>query len=154
MNHHKQNTPSRVFSVLLLMSISLTGCASPPSVMPLLRITQDTLRAEAGRLNEETARDRQTIEQTRRSLEDAFVADLREQRALDPAWVNEATTVYVAVREALLAHEMTLRQERLQRADNLLAAEQATQRAIDLLEQRDQLLTDTSLARLWRRLSE
>jgi len=132
----------------------LAGCTSPPSVMPLLRITQGALHSESAQLRQDIPRDGRAIEQVRMSLDDAFAADLRQQEELSVVWVSEAMDVYIAAREALLVHELTLKQERLQREENLDVAANATQRAIDLLEQRDQLLADTSIARLWRLLDD
>jgi hypothetical protein len=54
--------------------------------------------------------------------------------------VLEATTVYVAARDAVIRHEQSLTRERDNRADNLRAAATATRRAILLIEQQDGLL--------------
>ena len=126
------------------------GCSSPPSVVPLLRVSQDTLMQEADRLHDDVTRDARAVEQTRQTLADAYAADLRTRGELDPSWVLEATIVYVAAREALAFHEMNLRQERIQRAANLELAAQATGRAVELIEQRDRLLTDRKVWELWQ----
>ncbi|MCC6681772.1 MAG: hypothetical protein IT445_12795 [Phycisphaeraceae bacterium] len=112
------------------------------------------MAAEAGRLRQDIDVDHQLVEQTRSDLADAFAADLHQQDELTSAWVIEASDVYVAAREALLVRETEAAQQKQQRADNLEAAAEATQRAIDLLQRRDQLLSDTAVARLWRLLGE
>lgn len=76
---------------------------------------------------------------------------------MTPAWVLEATTVYVAARDALIRHEQSLAQERGNRADNLRAAAAATHRAILLTEQQDGLLRGVAgeeLSRLWNGLTK
>lgn len=138
-------------SVLLLI---IAGCTAPPSVVPLLQVSRSAMVAEAGRLRQDIDTDHLAVEQTRHTLADAFATDLHQQDELTDEWVIEATDVYVAAREALLAHETEAAQQKQQRADNLEAAAEATQRAIDLLQRRDQLLSDTAVARLWRLLGE
>lgn len=133
-----------------LLLFVVVGCTTSPSVTPLLRLSHDAVTAEAARLREDVAQQRAGFDQTRNALADAYEADLRNRTALDADWVLEATTVYVAACEALLEHEAAQRQAREQRADNLDAAAEATERAAALLEQRDQLLNDTVAARLWR----
>ncbi len=138
-------------SVLLLI---ISGCTAPPSVVPLLQVSSSAMADEAERLRRDIDVDHLVVERTRTTLADAFAADLRQQDELTSAWVIEAIDVYVAAREALLARETEAAQQKQQRADNLEAAAEATQRAIDLLQRRDQLLSDTAVARLWRLLGE
>ena len=117
------------------------GCTSPPSVAPLLRVTQAALEAEASQLEADAHRDAQWIDQTRTALAQAYEADLAQTDELSVQWVRDATSVYVAAREALLQHEMNLKQQRMQRAANLRAANLATQRAQAMLEQQDALMS-------------
>lgn len=125
---------------VLLASVLLAGCSTPPSVAPLLRVTERALVEESGRLAEDAERDRVHTRQVLGSLDDAYRRDLEQAEALTPGWVLEATTVYVAARDAVIRHELTLAQERGNRADNLRAAATATRRAILLIEQQDSLL--------------
>lgn len=129
--------------------VLMGGCASPPSVTPLLRVSEAALLAEAARLNEDATRDAQWIEQARDALEQAYDADLAQTAELSPAWVREATQVYVAAREALVRHELALRQERAQRAQNLRAAAEATRRATAILQQQDALVTGLAGGDAW-----
>ena len=132
---------SRLFLwAVLLPVVLLAGCATPPSVAPLLRVTERALSEESGRLAEDAERDRAHTRQVLGSLEDAYRRDLEQVGELTPGWVLEATTVYVAARDALIRHEYSLAQERDNRADNLRAAASATRRAILLIEQQDGIL--------------
>lgn len=125
-----------------IVALGGVGCTSPPSVMPLLNATQQTLEREAERLTVDTDRDAEWIEQARLSLEHAYEADLHDVDALTPEWVGSATQVYVSAREALVRHESTLREERHRRAENLQAAAEATRRAAAMLQQQDRLWLD------------
>lgn len=134
-----------------LLATALGGCASPPSVTPLLRLAEEAVRKEALRVEADAGRDADRLEGTRRSLRDAYDADLAERGELDAAWVREATDVYVAAREALVRHELALRDERRVRAENLRLAADATERAAELLERQDDLITTaTRGAQVWR----
>lgn len=139
-------TPPRYGCLLtLILLASLTGgCASPPSVVPLLRVTEHALINEAARLNNDAARDSAHIRQTLRSLQDAYDQDLSQTNELTAGWVREATGVYVAAREAVVRHELVLAQERQAREDNLRSAAAATRRAINLIEQQDKLLNSVA----------
>lgn len=139
-------------SVLLTSVISAVGCVSPPSVAPLMRVVDRAMRAEAGAMAADAQRDAAMIAQGRAALADAYAADLARAEPPDPAWVLDATEVYVAAREALIRHELALAAERAARRERLLAASQAQQRALSLLEQQDRLITDTVGADLWRLL--
>lgn len=142
---------SIVSRAVVVCAILAGGCASAPSVAPLLRITEQALNREAARLEEDALRDAQHIRQTLRSLEDAFHQDLDQAELLTTDWVREAIGVYVAARETMLRHEHTLAAERRTRADNLQAAASATRRAIQLIEQQDRLL-DGVVGEEFRRL--
>lgn len=130
-----------ISALLLLIGIAIAaGCTSPPSVAPLLRVTERALLEESDRLGQSVERDKDYTRQTLRVLEDAYHRDLMQADELTPQWVREAISVYVAARESLLEHEMTLIREHETRAENLRDAALATQRAIALIEQQDNLL--------------
>lgn len=133
----------------LALSI-FAGCTSPPSVAPLLRISEQAMRAEVENLIADSARDRAGLDAARASIADGFDADLREQTAPTTEWIRQAAEVYAAAREELMRQELTLAQQRQTRADNLRAAAQAQHRAIELLERQDQLLTGITGVDLWR----
>ncbi len=140
-----------VFSAALVLVSLLGGCATPPSVAPLLRVTQRALLDESGRLKVDAERDTLYTRQTLRTLEDAYNQDLDQAEGLTPDWVREATSVYVTARETTISHQHALAQEYRVRADNLVAAASATQRALVLIEQQDKLL-DGAVNRDLRRL--
>lgn len=126
--------------VLMAAVASVAGCATPPSVAPLLRVTERAMLEESGRLAGDTERDRAFTRQSLGSLEDAYRRDLEQVGELTPQWVLEATAVYVAARDAVVRHEQELAREREIRADNLRAAAAAARRAILLTEQQAGLL--------------
>jgi hypothetical protein len=136
------DTPLNFLAPLVALAVSLIvgGCTSPPSVTPLLRVTERALISESARLNDDAERDSQYARQTLRSLKDAYDRDLEQADGLTADWVRDATSVYVAAREALLRNEIARAHERRQRSDNLQAAASATRRAIGLIEQQDKLL--------------
>lgn len=125
---------------VLLAVIWMAGCTSPPSVAPLLRVTERALAEESARLAEDAQRDRVYARQVLGSLEDAYRRDLEQVGELTPEWVLEATGVYVVARDAVVRNEQSLAQQRARRADNLRAAAAATRRAVLLIEQQDGLL--------------
>ena len=127
----------------------LAGCGTPPSVLPLLEVSEQTLRAEAERLEEDNQRDAQWLDQTRRALHQAYQQDLHEQGELTSTWVRDATQAYVVAREELVRHEMRLREQRARRRDNLHAAAEATHRAAAILMQQDQLITQLIDEDVW-----
>ncbi len=125
---------------MLLLAIFLGGCTTPPSVTPLLRITENALLQEAENIREDA---RHGTEQMRRSLdvlEEGFNRDLEQIEVLTPRWVREATAVYVLARETVVKHQNAMTQAHNNRAENLRAAAAATRRAIALIERRDRLL--------------
>lgn len=134
----------------LITSLILIGCGSPPSVVPLLRLANMTMQVETEHLNEDAQRQAEHFEQARQTLQRAFEADLETTEDLTTTWIREATDVYVAAREALVRHEIDIQQQHQQRGDNLQAASQALQRAVELLEQQDQLLRQTIGLDVWR----
>ncbi|MFW6336185.1 MAG: hypothetical protein ACOC3G_03560, partial [Phycisphaeraceae bacterium] len=70
--------------------MAAAGCAAPPSVTPLLRVTHAVLEDEAQRLALDAERVAHRHDRQRAELAAAFERDLRERRALDEAWVGEA----------------------------------------------------------------
>ena len=135
-------TRGKCLGGLLLYGVSLgaSGCTSPPSVTPLLQVAERAILEESQRVSLDVERDKAYTRQTLSSLEDAYNRDLSEAEALTPAWVREATHVYVVAREAVLEHETVLADERDARVENLRSAASATRRAITLLQRQDQLL--------------
>lgn len=127
---------SRTRTALLLGAAVMAagGCAAPPSVTPLLRVTHAVLEDEAQRLAADAERVAHRHERQRMDLASAFERDLRERRELDEAWVGEAVRVYVAAREAVTEQAADTREAYADRIDNLRAAVEAQERAIVLLE--------------------
>ena len=142
-----------VMAALLLFALCLTGCTSPPSVAPLLRVTHEALLAEAERVSADTDRELAYVDQHRDALSDAFDADLAAREASDGLtgqWVRDAVAGYVAARDGLAAHELAVRQRQDAREDNLRTAAEAQQRAIELIEQQDALIRRTRDLMVWR----
>lgn len=125
------------------------GCATPPSVVPLLQLVDMELQAEALRLEEESDRDAAMIGQARERLSAGFEADLEQVEFPSVEWIRSASEAYAVAREALARHEMELQDARRRRADNLRAASEAQRRAILLLTQHDQLIIQTLGIDLW-----
>ena len=142
-----RNVIGRVSGVLC--AVLLAGCASPPSVTPLLRVVGQALEEERSHLEADRRRQSAWIADQRDALRAGFDADLREQAALDATWVSEAVRVYVLAREALIEHEHAVRQELERRAGNLQLAKQAQARAIELIERQDALWRDVPDLRRW-----
>ncbi len=135
----------------VLLGAGVGGCGSPPSVLPAMRVVEATLRAEADRLEAGQAqRDGQYLQQARADLARGFGDDLRAAEALDVEWIDRATRVYVAAREALLRQELALARQREVRAENLRLAAAAQARAMAVLQQQDRLLQRTLGLDLWR----
>jgi len=137
--------------IFVLAVLMMTGCTTPPSVAPLLRITERALHEESLRIQDDTRRDSERMRGALESLEEGFNRDLEQKETLTPDWVREATTVYIAAREMVVSHQNALTQDRIIRADNLAAAASATRRAISLIEGQDRLfdgVMDEDLRRL------
>lgn len=136
----------RLFRVLrdICLLLPLCACASPPSVVPLLRVAERAIGDEQRLLGEDAIRGSHWFEQQRRVLDDAYAADLRgrPERASDPEWVLAGTEVYTAAREALLRHAWELERQSELRRDNLGTASQAIRRAAELIEKQDALFAD------------
>lgn len=136
------NAPAKHIGALLVLLITTAtiSCTSPPSVTPLLRVTERALLEESDRLSRNVERDMAYTRQSLGVLEDAYLRDLMQIDVLTPQWVHEATAVYVRARESVLEHEASLVREHEARAENLRDAAAATRRAIALTEQQDNLL--------------
>lgn len=154
---HDQARPHRWTMAATIVVTSLAffvaGCTAPPSVLPLLDASERAMALEITHLATDQERDAQWIAQTRRSLEQAYEADLAQVEVLTPQWVHDATSVYVLAREALVRHEVELLAQRQQRMDNLQAAAEAVQRARAVLQQQDRLWTDLAGVNDWKLLS-
>ena len=147
----KLRSCARAHGVVVVAALFVGGCATPPPVAPLLRVTERALQQESDRLGDDAERDGEYVRQTLQILESAYNRDLEQVESLTPDWVMEATKVYVTAREAIVRHQNQLTQERNRRADNLKSAALATRRAIALIQQQDRLLkgaVDEDLRRL------
>jgi len=120
----------------------LSACASPPSVVPLLRVADGAIDDERRLIESDAARQVQWVEQQRRSLADAYAADLHQRRVIDAQWVLTGTEAYAAARETLLRHGWELERQAELRRENLQAASRAIRRAAELIEKQDQLFAD------------
>jgi hypothetical protein len=118
----------------------LSGCASPPSVAPLMRVVETALGDEVEHVAADERRMALWYSQQRDALADAFGADLAAQSTLAPDWVSDHVRVYVAAREALAEAGVRARQQYAVRRDNLLLAAAAQRRARELIEKQDQLI--------------
>ncbi|MEM1108720.1 MAG: hypothetical protein AAGH99_08525 [Planctomycetota bacterium] len=122
-------------------SLVLAGCGTPPSVMPAMRVVEQALLKEAEHLaRADAARDRLMLDTARQHLRRGYLADLRQSETLDHGYVEDATAVYVAAREALLQQYFDLTRARQTRIDNLRVAAEAQSRAILILDNQDRLL--------------
>src|ERR1041385_1626110 len=77
-----------------LFPLALQACASPPSLLPLLRVADKAIAQESQLLDADAARSTAWLDEQRATLAAAFEADLREQTTLDPEWVLTATQAY------------------------------------------------------------
>ena len=147
----RHTPPERSAYVLAapVLSILLCGCASPPSVVPLLQLVDRELQAEAARIERGGGHDAELIELARERLATGFERDLAEKNSPSAEWVRSAAEAYATAREALASHEAELQQARQQRIDNLHAASTAQRRAILLLTQHDRLMVQTVGIDLW-----
>ncbi len=127
-------------ALVLIAALFALGCTSPPSVTPLLRVTEQALLEESNKLSRYVERDHAYTRQSLGILEDAFHRDLMQTDTLTPQWIREATAVYVTARESVLKNEATLVREHETRAKNLSDAALATRRAIAMIEKQDGLL--------------
>lgn len=119
----------------------------------LLDASRQVVLAEARHLEADQAGDRAHFEAMRRQLEQAYDADLREQATPTAQWVREATTVYVAAREALMRAELQQAADREARAELLRDAALAQQRAWELLELQQGIVEAMVPVNLWNLLN-
>lgn len=118
----------------------LAGCSSPPSLIPTLKIVQESLEREAQNIQSiSKAQDEQYFETIRQDLKDAFRQDLYATPELTPEWVEAATAVYVAANEQLWKNQISRAAQRNTRIENLRLASQAQAQAVAILEQQDRL---------------
>ncbi len=132
--HRPPRDRGNLLSATLLSLVMLLSACTSPSILPLLRATRQAVESEITYLDAERQRDDAVLTERQRALAAAFDADMTRQQTLDPQWVREAVNVYATAREALLRHDMSLQDERSQRASNLRAAVEAQDLAISLLE--------------------
>lgn len=132
-----------------LVAVMLMGCASPPSVAPLMRVVDDALNRERALLATDAQQHDRWYTQQRETLRRGFEADLRNQQAPDHKWMADHVAVYVAAREALLQAALGQRAASEQRIDNLRMASTAQRRALALIEQQDELFGHTPDLRRW-----
>jgi len=128
------------YAMMIVLILLLGGCQTPPAVMPLLTVAQRAVADEMRQVESDAAREANHFDQTRAALKSAFEADLEAQEMLSPQWVNDATSVYVAAQEQLLAHEHQLAQQRRQRLRNLETAHDAHGRIRLLLMLQDRAI--------------
>lgn len=145
----RMNTRPKIIALAAALA-SAAGCGAPPSVAPLLRVTDTALRAEAQHIDSDIARLRISADQSRAALDHGFALDLEHVESLDKLWVIEAAQGYAAAREQLALHEARAAQVYADRRDNLMAAAEAQRRALALLEQQDRLIHDVIGVDLWR----
>ncbi len=125
------------------------GCASPPSVVPLLQVVDQALVGEQDAIQTEVRRQAARSEQDRLSLDDAFEADLADQAELDHQWVADHARVYAVARESLLREQFAQQQTLATRQENLALAREAQARAVRLIQRQDQLFRDVPDLRRW-----
>ncbi len=144
----RRNETRRCVGVVAL-TLSLTGCGTPPAVTPLLRVAERAMADELAHVEADRRRDAARLEASRDALRRAFDADLETVEALTADWVRDAVGVYVIAREELAAHGAALRAERDRRAENLAVARGALDRAGALLERQDALLGEARGGGAW-----
>ena len=93
-----------------LVMLLIAGCASPPSVSPLLRISASAVEAERSHLAADLERQSQWYEQQRQMLHSGFAADLEAQIDINADWVQRGVNAYVTARELVLRDELVPRQ--------------------------------------------
>ena len=135
--------------VLVCAFVAITGCASPPSVVPLMAQVQNVLADENRLLAEDYERQQQWIDQQRQTIAAAFDADMIAREQLDIDWIRHHVAAYVAAREALSDHTTKLQQEFTVRQSNLADAALAQQKAIELIQRQDDLLERVPDLRRW-----
>ncbi len=136
-------------AIVSLALVVLAGCASPPSVTPLMRVVASTLDTEAQRVDADIEQVMRWHTAQKQALRAGFEADLASQATLEPRWVSEHVLVYVTARELLLNNRLEQVAAAEQRRTNLELAAEAQRRAIGLIEQQDALLQRVPDLRRW-----
>lgn len=140
----------RLIPAIVAISIACaTGCQSPPSVAPLIAAADGVIADERRLLSDDAMRAQAWVQQQRETLHRGFVADLSGKDEVDSGWVLDGVTAYVAAREALLRHELKLRDQSETRRENLRLAGLSIRRALGLLQRQDALFADTPDLRRW-----
>ena len=137
-----------IAAVLIIVTVT-SGCASPPSVVPLLEQVHRVLANQQQDLQQRAERDAVRLDQQRHLLQQAYETDLTVRPQLDADWVRDGTAAYVTAREALLRHELQLADQLRTRRRNLELAADAQRRAIGLIQRQDQLLERMPDLRRW-----
>ena len=129
--------------------LGLGGCASPPSVGPLIRSAGAVLEQEQKLLEGDAVRVAEAARLQRAGLDAGFESDLRTRPQLDADWVLEGAKTYVAAREVLLEHELAGRESIQVRQENLRLAGAAMRRASEVIERQDELFAGVPDVRRW-----
>lgn len=133
-----------------LVVVTVTpGCASPPSVVPLLEQVHHVLADQQQDLQQRAEQDAVRFDQQRQMLQQAYEADLTARPQLDADWVRDGTAAYVTALEAMLRHELQLTDQLRTRGRNLELAADAQRRAIRLIQRQDELLERLPDLRRW-----
>ena len=135
-------------AVLIIVTVT-SGCASPPSVVPLLEQVHHVLADQQQDLQQRAATDASRFDQQRHLLQQAYEADLTARPQLDADWVRDGTAAYVTAREAVVRHELQLADQLRTRWRNLRLAADAQRRASRLIQRQDQLLQRMPDLRRW-----
>ncbi len=115
------------------------GCGSPPSVVPLLNVTDRVLAIEQRSLQEQAGQVAAHFAQSRAALTDAFEADLQMRSSLEKTWVADHALVYAGALESLARQQFKQEQALATRRENLQIARDVQARAIELLQRQDRL---------------
>lgn len=146
----QRNGSQRYCSVVALLSGAvLVGCSSPPSVLPAMQLVQAALLEESRQVEADAALEAAHLDHVRDGLARAYEADLKDAASLTPDWVMEATTAYIAAREALLQQEQAWADRRATRLDNLRLAASTQRSAAALLAEQDRVVTQLVGTDFW-----
>ncbi|NBC96474.1 MAG: hypothetical protein GVY27_08990 [Deinococcus-Thermus bacterium] len=119
-----------------MLLLALGGCGAPPSVESLLEVSGEVLSRERDRLEADADAASSRLESQKSMLAEAFERDLSAKSTLEPRWVREAVSAYVAAREAMIDQAAAVELAYERRIENLASAHAANRRALALL--RDQ----------------
>lgn len=140
---------SALTSLTALITATVGGCGSPPSVAPLMQVTDKALAQESKHLETMRKREKELLKERRQGLKTGFEADLKQRDDLTAKWVQSHATGYAAAREALLKQHLKRTRQYEQRLENLQAARRALERTTRMLQRQDELLTKTLGGDLW-----